>query len=161
MCTSTEPVGTGIGAVCVNRGRPKRPLTMLNHTHALTENKKSHPTRSQDPLWRGFLFLGKPREKGSRFAFRAPLYDSVMGYRVRRLRPMHEHRYLLRRRVRIYCCLGLRIYLVLCTSTYTFMRCTILHTAVESSTSRSNEVLSSPASIPAGIDGWSNSLRTL
>ena len=31
-CVRTEPVGIGIGAVCVERGRPKWPIvTMLNH----------------------------------------------------------------------------------------------------------------------------------
>ena len=33
MCACTEPVRTGIGAVCVRYGRPKRPSTMLNRTH--------------------------------------------------------------------------------------------------------------------------------
>ena len=33
MCACTEPVRTGIGAVCVENGRPKWPITMLNHTH--------------------------------------------------------------------------------------------------------------------------------
>ena len=33
MCASTEPVRTGIGAVCVEYGRPKWPITMLNHTN--------------------------------------------------------------------------------------------------------------------------------
>ena len=32
MCACTEPVRTGIGAVCVENGRPKWPLTTLNHT---------------------------------------------------------------------------------------------------------------------------------
>ena len=32
MCACTEPVRTGIGAVCVEYGRPKWPITMLNHT---------------------------------------------------------------------------------------------------------------------------------
>ena len=31
MCACTEPVRTGIGAVCVEYGRPKWPLTMFNH----------------------------------------------------------------------------------------------------------------------------------
>ena len=31
MCACTEPVRTGIGAVCVEYGRPKWPITMLNH----------------------------------------------------------------------------------------------------------------------------------
>ena len=33
MCACTKPVRTGIGAVCVEYGRPKWPITMLNHTH--------------------------------------------------------------------------------------------------------------------------------
>ena len=33
MCACTEPVGTGIGAMCVEYGRPKWPITMLNHTY--------------------------------------------------------------------------------------------------------------------------------
>ena len=32
MCACTEPVRTGIGAVCVDYDRPKWPITMLNHT---------------------------------------------------------------------------------------------------------------------------------
>ena len=32
MCACTEPVRTGIGAVCVEYGRPMWPITMLNHT---------------------------------------------------------------------------------------------------------------------------------
>ena len=32
MCACTEPVRTGIGAVWVEYGRPKWPITMLNHT---------------------------------------------------------------------------------------------------------------------------------
>ena len=32
MSACTEPVRTGIGAVCVEYGRRKWPITMLNHT---------------------------------------------------------------------------------------------------------------------------------
>ena len=32
MGACAEPVRTGIGAVCVECGRPKRPITMMNHT---------------------------------------------------------------------------------------------------------------------------------
>ena len=39
MCACTEPVRTGIGAVCVEYGRPKWPITMLNHTHNHTHTK--------------------------------------------------------------------------------------------------------------------------
>ena len=33
MCACTEPVRTGIGAVCVEYGRPMWPITTLNHTN--------------------------------------------------------------------------------------------------------------------------------
>ena len=33
MCACVEPVGTAIGAVCDEYGRPKWPITMLNHTN--------------------------------------------------------------------------------------------------------------------------------
>ena len=33
MSACTEPVRTGIDAVCVEYGRPKWPITMLNHTN--------------------------------------------------------------------------------------------------------------------------------
>ena len=42
MCACTEPVRTGIGAVCVEYGRPKWPITMLNHTHNHHTNTQSH-----------------------------------------------------------------------------------------------------------------------
>ena len=35
MCACTEPVRIGIGAVCVEYGRPKWPITMLNHTYRI------------------------------------------------------------------------------------------------------------------------------
>ena len=38
MCACTEPVRTGIGAVCVEYGRPKWPLTMLNQTSRVQKN---------------------------------------------------------------------------------------------------------------------------
>ena len=37
MDACTEPVRTGIGAVCVECGLPKWPITMMNHTHTLSE----------------------------------------------------------------------------------------------------------------------------
>ena len=77
MCACTEPVRIGIGAVCVEYGRPKWPITMLNHTHKQTPTHKHTHTwyennvlffifgtlSSYDPIWRGFFFLGKPRKK--------------------------------------------------------------------------------------------------
>ena len=47
MCACTEPVKAGIGAVCVEYGRPKLPITMLNHTNR-------HPWYR---IMFGFLFL--------------------------------------------------------------------------------------------------------
>ena len=41
MCACTEPVRTGIGAVCVEYGRSKWPITTLNHTHNHT-NTQTH-----------------------------------------------------------------------------------------------------------------------
>ena len=38
MCAFTEPVRTDIGAVCVEYGRPKWPITMLNHTDKVQKN---------------------------------------------------------------------------------------------------------------------------
>ena len=39
MCACVEPVGTAIGAVYVEYGRPKWPITMLNHTHIVQKNE--------------------------------------------------------------------------------------------------------------------------
>ena len=69
MCACTEPDKTGIGAVCVEYGRPKWPITMLNHTHKCLVQKNVvffifGTLCSYDPLWRGFFFLWKPRKKG-------------------------------------------------------------------------------------------------
>ena len=43
MCACTEPVRTGIGAVCVEYGRPKWPNSMLNHTIKSTNKRISIP----------------------------------------------------------------------------------------------------------------------
>ena len=51
MCACTEPVRTGIGAVCVEYGRPKWPITMLNRTQ---NNTNTHPWYR---IMFGFLFL--------------------------------------------------------------------------------------------------------
>ena len=88
MCACTEPVRTGIGAVCVEYGRPKWPITMLNHTRTNTHTHKNTHTH-EHPWYRimfGFLFLApyarttryeeaffpwKTKEKKAHFA-RAP-----------------------------------------------------------------------------------------
>ena len=41
MCACTEPVRTGMGAVCIGYGRPKWPITMLNHTNKQTNKRTS------------------------------------------------------------------------------------------------------------------------
>ena len=67
MCSCTEPVRTGIGAVCVEYGRPKWPITMLNHTHIHRESCFVflfwHPMLIR-PVMKRLFFLGKPRIKG-------------------------------------------------------------------------------------------------
>ena len=88
MCACTEPVRTGIVAVCVEYGRPKWPITMLNHTHNHT-NTQCHNHTHKHPWYRimfCFVFLAsyarttryeeaffpwKTKEKNARFA-RAP-----------------------------------------------------------------------------------------
>ena len=58
MCACTESVGTGIDAVCVERGRPKSTITMSNHT-------QKHTLR--DKLKKAVTFLtGGPGEKEKR-----------------------------------------------------------------------------------------------
>ena len=70
VCACTEPAGTGIGAVCVERGRQTWPKKLSNHTHAMTpildketmnEAPYSRATRCEEAL-----ALGNPRKKGSR-----------------------------------------------------------------------------------------------
>ena len=66
MCACTEPVRTGIGAVCVEYGRPKWPITMLNHTNILGTEYCFvfyfwHPMLVR-PVMKRLFFLGKPRK---------------------------------------------------------------------------------------------------
>ena len=84
MCACIEPVRTGIGAVCVDYGRPKWPITMLNHTHiseshtSLVQNNTYiyfyfwHPMLVR-PVMKRLFFPWKTKEKKARFA-RAPHY---------------------------------------------------------------------------------------
>ena len=71
----TEPVRTGIGAVCVEYGRPRWPITMLNNTH-LVQNSVLiffwHPMIVR-PVMKRLFFPWKTMEKKARFA-RAPHY---------------------------------------------------------------------------------------
>ena len=68
MCASTEPAGTGIGAVCVLRSGQTLPKQMLNHTHTHIGTKTRHPTlvRSGEK---------KTQQKGFALLARAPRYD--------------------------------------------------------------------------------------
>ena len=73
MCTCTEPFRSGIGAVCVEYGRPKWPTTMLHHTSIPGTEKcvcvcffflAPAPYARTTRYERGcFFFLGKPRKK--------------------------------------------------------------------------------------------------
>ena len=73
MCACVEPVGTAIGAVCVEYGRPKWSITMLNHTHCTEECFVLyfwHPMLVR-PAMKRLFFPWKTKEKKARFA-RAP-----------------------------------------------------------------------------------------
>ena len=78
MCACSEPVRTGIFAVCVEYGRPKWPITMLNHTQSHTYPVQKnvlffhfwHPMLVRPVMKRLFLSW-KTKEKKARFA-RAP-----------------------------------------------------------------------------------------
>ena len=67
MCT--EPAGTGIGAVCVERGGQTWPKQRLNlddtHTNRKTPSKAPYPgiRAVMKRLFSSFFFLGKPRKK--------------------------------------------------------------------------------------------------
>ena len=79
MCACTEPVRTGIGAVCVEYGRPKWPITMLNHTRTedcfvfLFLAPYACMTRYEEAF-----FPWKTKEKKARFA-RAPHDYLIVG----------------------------------------------------------------------------------
>ena len=73
MCACVEPVGTAIGAVCVEYGRPKWSITMLNHTHCTEECFVLyfwHPMLVR-PVMKRLFFPWNTKEKKARFA-RAP-----------------------------------------------------------------------------------------
>ena len=63
MCAGTEPVRTGIGAVCVEYGRLKGPITMLNHTFLVQNNVWffyfSHPMLVRPVMNRHFHLKAK------------------------------------------------------------------------------------------------------
>ena len=69
MCARTEPVRTGIGAVCVECSRPKWPMTMLNQTRV----QKNvcflhfwHPMFVRPAMKRLFIPKGKNRPRSLR-----------------------------------------------------------------------------------------------
>ena len=75
MCACVEPVGTAIGAVCVEYGRPKWPITMLNHTHTVYRRMFCFlflAPYARRPVVKRLFFPWKTKEKKARFA-RAPL----------------------------------------------------------------------------------------
>ena len=79
MCACVETVGTAIGAVCVEYGRPKWPITMLNHTHIHCTEECFvfyfwHPMLVR-PVMKRLFFPGKTKETKARFA-RAPHDES-------------------------------------------------------------------------------------
>ena len=63
MCACTEPVRTGIGAVCVVYGRPKWLITMLNQTRSLQKNALIfyfwHPMLVRPAMERRFCLKAK------------------------------------------------------------------------------------------------------
>ena len=60
MCACTEPVTTGIGAVCVEYGRPKWPITMLNHTDR-------QPSLVQKKIFAPFFLFLAPCARTTRY----------------------------------------------------------------------------------------------
>ena len=71
MCARTEPVRTGIGAVCVECSRPKWPITMLNHTNIPGTEKCFvfyfwHPMLVKTRYDEAFLPEGKKRPRSLR-----------------------------------------------------------------------------------------------
>ena len=86
MCACTEPVRTGIGVVCVEYGRLKWLITMLNHTHKHPWYRIMfcffyfwHPMLVR-PVVKRLFFPWKTKEKKARFA-RAPHYNMLYLYR--------------------------------------------------------------------------------
>ena len=72
MGACTEPVKTGIGAVCVEYGRPKWPITILNHTNIPGTAKVFYflflaPYARTTRYEEAFLPEGKKRPRSLRF----------------------------------------------------------------------------------------------
>ena len=65
MCASTEPAGTGIGAVCVERVGQAWPKRMLNHTH-IPKNSKLGTLPSYTIRYEEAFFFLQNQEKKAR-----------------------------------------------------------------------------------------------
>ena len=63
MCACTEPVRNGIGAVCVEYGRPKWPMTMLNQTRVQKNVCVLTPYARTTRYEEAFLPKGKKRAR--------------------------------------------------------------------------------------------------
>ena len=81
MCACPEPVRTRIGAVCVEYGRPKYPITMLNHTDMVQKNVLIlifwHPTHARTTRYEE-SFLPECKNGLDRFAFSALPHYYIM-----------------------------------------------------------------------------------
>ena len=86
MCACTEAARTGIGAVCVEYGRPKWPVTMLNHTNKKTNIPGTEkcfaflffaPYARTTRYEEAFLPKGKKRPRSLRSLGLASLLSSV------------------------------------------------------------------------------------
>ena len=89
MCACVEPVGTAIGVVCVEYGRPKWPITMLNHTRCTEECFVFyfwHPMLVR-PVMKRLFSLGKPRKSGLASLARLMIVKNSMIFGIR----THEH----------------------------------------------------------------------
>ena len=73
-CACTEPDGTDIGAVHVERGGQTRPKNTLNHTEKLSQGTlPSYAFLYEESF---FFSLGKPSKKRLALRARAPHYDT-------------------------------------------------------------------------------------
>ena len=84
MCACTEPVRTGIGALCVEYGRPKWSTTMLNHTHTNTH------THIWCRIMSCFLFLA-PYARTTRYEEPFFSLENQGGKRLLRSRASLQH----------------------------------------------------------------------
>ena len=77
MCAWAEPAGTGVGAVCVERGEQTWPKKMFNHIHKI-KTKKRHFTLVRSVKKRPFpLGTSTPPKKGSGFALARLIKNNI------------------------------------------------------------------------------------